>query len=68
MRELAPADQVDAAVSAGTALGEPTCTNQPNGQYQCDVRVSSGALMYILVGPPGDAPGRVWWVSVNDGD
>jgi hypothetical protein len=68
MRELAPADQVEVAMSGGTAVGTPECKAQPSGQYQCDVNGSSGPRMYLLVGEPGASPGRVWWVSVNDGD
>jgi hypothetical protein len=68
MRELAPADQVDVAMKFGTAVGEPECTTAQGGQYQCDVNVSNGKRMYLLVGEPGGSPGRVWWVSENDGD
>jgi hypothetical protein len=62
MRQLSEADQVDAALSYGTAVGVPDCTTQPSGQYQCVVGVTSGTRAYFLVGEPGDVPGRVWYV------
>ena len=68
MRKLAPSGRVDEALSVGTAVGKPECSTQTSGQYQCDVKVSSGRQMYLLIGEPGDSPGRVWWVSVNAGD
>lgn len=63
MRELAPADQVDVAIGLGTVEGESDCSNQPNGQYQCVVDVSSGKRAYLLIGEPGDRAGRVWWIA-----
>ena len=63
MRELAPADQVDIAMGLGTAVGESDCSSQTSGQYQCVVGVSTGKRAYLLIGEPGDQPGRVWWIA-----
>ena len=63
MGRLAAAEQVDAALAYGTPEGELECARPQGTQYDCEVAVSSGILVYFLVGEPGDSPGRVWWVA-----
>ena len=63
MRQVAGAEQVDAALHFGSATGEPACSSKPDGQYQCTIGVTSGTRMYLLVGPPGAQDGSVWWVA-----
>ena len=63
MRQVGADEPVDAAIAYGTAAGEPECSSQASGQYQCIVGASSGTRMYLLVGEPGARPGRVWWAG-----
>jgi len=63
MREYAPPDQVDIAIGLGTAEGAPDCSQQPNGQHQCVIDLSTGKRAYLLIGEPGDRAGRVWWIA-----
>ena len=50
-------------IASGTAVGEPECSSQSNGQFQCIVNVSGGGQIYLLVGGPGALPGRVWYLA-----
>jgi hypothetical protein len=63
MRQVGGDEQVDVAIGFGTAVGEPECSSQPGGQYECVVSVSSGTRVYLLVGEPGAQSGRVWWLA-----
>ena len=63
MRRVGAAAQVDAAMRFGRAVGEPDCSTQPSGQFQCVLGVSGGTRAYLMVGGPGARAGRVWWVA-----
>ena len=63
MRAAGTEDAVETALRFADPTGPTDCGPNQNGQYQCLVDVAGATRMYLLIGEPGAAEGRVWWVA-----
>jgi hypothetical protein len=64
MLEVADPQAVDLALDYfGSPASDLDCITQTNGQLDCEVKTTSGRWAYFLIGQPGAADGRIWWLS-----